>query len=238
MTTSTRLGAGEWRLECGRTLLSVRRSTVADGDFHIESDRHALLERRQQFFPGVWTQLDEVHGVDVKRVTEPGEFDFAVGDVLVTDIADAALSVWVGDCAAIAVVGDSGQFSLVHAGWRGALGGVVERSIEALRSMGADRCTAYLLSAIGSCCYEFGREELALMVDRFGTAVTASTTWGVPSLSMPAVVAAACTAGGSGFVDLSHCTHCSRSGNEPVWFSHRRGDRGRHVVAAKLVGAS
>ena len=118
MTTSTRLGAREWTLECGRTLLSVRRSTVAEGDFHIESNRDALLARRQQFFPGAWTQLDEVHGVDVKRVTQPGEFDFAVGDALATDRLDAVLSVWVGDCAAIAVVGDSGQFSLVHAGWQ------------------------------------------------------------------------------------------------------------------------
>ena len=68
--------------------------------------------------------------------------------------------------------------------------------------------------------------------------VTATTSWGTPSLSMPAVVAAACNAGGSGFVDLSHCTRCSTAGHEPVWFSHRRGDRGRHVVAARLVGAS
>ena len=238
MTTSTRLGAGEWTLECGRTLLSVRRSTVADGDFHIESNRDALLARRQQFFPGRWTQLDEVHGVDVKRVTEPGEFDFAVGDGLATDCVDAVLSVWVGDCAAIAVVGDRGQFSLVHAGWRGALGGVVERSISMLRSMGAGECTSFLLSAIGPCCYEFGSDELEAMVARFGPTITATTTWGTPSLSMPAVVAAACNAGGSGFVDLSHCTRCSTVGDEPVWFSHRRGDRGRHVVAAKLAVAS
>ena len=198
----------------------------ADGDFHIESHRPSLLERRQQFFPGVWTQLDEVHGVDVKRVTQPGEFDFAVGDALTTDCADAVLSVWVGDCAAIAVVGDSGQFALVHAGWRGALGGVVERSLDMLRSMGASACTSFLLSAIGPCCYEFGSDDLRTLTNRYGAAVASTTSWGSASLLMPVVVAAALGEVGVAVASMSECTRCAPD----TFFSHRNGHRGRQVM--------
>ena len=114
--------------------------------------RHAALSRAEH-------RVEDLHRGD------------AVGDALATDRLDAVLSVWVGDCAAVAVVGDSGQFSLVHAGWRGALGGVVERSISMLRSMGAGECTAFLLSAIGPCCYEFGADDLRTLIDRYGAAV-------------------------------------------------------------------
>jgi copper oxidase (laccase) domain-containing protein len=236
MTATTHLGAGEWTVNCGATSVRVRRSTVADGDFHIESDRSALLERRQRFVPGVWTQLDEVHGTDIRWVTRPGDYDFAEGDAAATDAPGAVLAVWVGDCAAIVVVGDSGQFAVVHAGWRGARDGVVARTVEALRAAGAGRCEAVLLSAIGPCCYEFGADDLEVMEQRFGMSVRAVTTDGSPSLSMPAVVAAECARLDVPFTDLSGCTRCTSSPMGAPWFSHRRGDRGRHVVTAALCG--
>ena len=36
----------------------------------IDVPAAALELRRQAFTPGVWTQLDEVHGTDVRRVHE------------------------------------------------------------------------------------------------------------------------------------------------------------------------
>jgi copper oxidase (laccase) domain-containing protein len=212
------------------------RSTVLDGDFHIESHRTTLLESRQRFFPGVWTQLDEVHGTDVRWVAEPGDFDFEVGDAVATHHSDAVLSVWVGDCAALVIVGDHGQFALVHAGWRGARDGVIGHTVESLRAAGASTCSAVLFSAIGPCCYEFGADDLATMERRFGATVRSTTRWGSPSLSMPAVVAADCARLGILFTDLSGCTHCTATHDGHTWFSHRRGDRGRHVVAAALCG--
>ena len=219
-----------FRLHDGDTV-HVRCSTVVDGDFHIESDPVALAHRRQAFTPGPWSQLDEVHGDVVRTVTFPGEHDGAEGDGLVTRCRDAVLAVWVGDCAPVAFVSDDGVIATAHAGWKGALGGVLEQTVEAMAT--TSRVTAVLGPCIHGCCYEFGAGDLAVMVDRFGASVAATTTWGTPSLHMPAVVEAVLAARGIDVVDLSACTKCSGG----RWFSHRNGDAGRHVVTVRKMAS-
>ena len=222
--------ADDWHLPCGDRWLKVRRSSVADGDFHLEGPRSALLERRQRFFPGAWTQLDEVHGTDVVHVRAPGDHDFAVGDAAVSTCDGAVLSVWVADCAAVLLVSDGGGFGVVHAGWRGASLGVLEQSVTALRDVAPGGVRAMLLSAIGPCCYEFGHDDLAVVIGEYGDEVRSRTTWSTTSLSMPALVSTALTRVGVEVDDVSACTRCSSD----RWFSHRRGDGERHVVAAAL----
>ena len=71
-------------LEAGRDLAEIRGSTLAHGDFHIDSARPGLLHRRAAFCHGTWTQPDEVHGTTVLAVESPGQHDFAVADAVVT----------------------------------------------------------------------------------------------------------------------------------------------------------
>lgn len=210
----------------------MRTSTVADGDFHLDTVPPVVLaHRRQAFVPGPWTQLDEVHGNDVLVVTVPGEHDGAVGDAAVTRIPGAVLSVWVGDCAPVVLVGDDvhghGVVAAAHAGWKGALEGVLQRTVEAMQ---AARVEAVLGPCIHGCCNEFGPDLLEQFVDRFGPQVAATTTWGTPSLHLPAVVQAALAEVGVAMRDESSCTRCTTS-----WFSHRRGDAGRHVMCVRMM---
>lgn len=210
-------------------------STRADGDFHVDGPRAALLQRRQAFRGGAWTQLDEVHGTTVVVVTAPGEHDFAVADAAVTAVPGAVLGTWVGDCAPVVLVGATadgdGVVGAAHAGWRGALDGVLEATVDALRRLGAVHVTAVLGPCIHGCCDEFGVDLLDAFTARFGEGVRGTTTWGTPSLHLPAVVRAALAAHGVPLDDRSACTRC-----DPVhWFSHRRGDTGRQVMTVQLA---
>jgi YfiH family protein len=221
-------------LACGAGVAHIRCSTVLDGDFHLDGNPVALAHRQQALVPGRWTHLDEVHGTCVRVVTRPGEFDRCEGDAAVTRVPGAVLSAWVGDCAPIVMVGagDDGRgvVAATHAGWRGALDGVVQATVA---EMPAHQVRAVLGPCIGPCCYEFGEELLAAFVDRFGPAVAAITTWGTPSLSMPEVVRSALHECAVPVQRIGGCTRC-----DPRWFSHRRGDAGRHVMAVRLARAA
>ena len=208
MTKSIDLAAGQVEIRC---------STLSDGDFHIDVPAAALELRRQAFTPGVWTQLDEVHGTDVRRVTHPGEHDRAVGDALVTNLAEAVLAVWVGDCAPVALVGTDGALAAVHAGWKGALDGVLANTVAAMRCQ-PGTVTGYLGPCIHPCCYEFGADQLASFHRRFDPRVATTTSWGTPALDLPQVVTTALGEVGVPVVDIGGCTVC----RVDLWFSHRR----------------
>lgn len=206
----------------------VRCSTVVDGDFHLDGPPVALAHRRQAFERGPWTQLDEVHGTRVVEVRTPGEHDGAEADAAVTRCTDAVLSVWVGDCAPVALVGD-GVTAVAHAGWRGALDGILPATVAAM----GDAPQAVLGPCAHACCYEFGADLLHRFVGRFGAAVAGTTTWGTPSLSMPHVVRASLAEVGVSVTDLSECTVC----HPDRWFSHRRGQAQRQVMTVRMMEA-
>ncbi len=206
--------------------VEVRCSTVRDGDFHVEAPWPALAHRRSAFAPGgIWTQLDEVHGVQVRTVTTPGEHDLAAGDGLVTDVVGAVLAVWVGDCAPVVLVSDDGVLGAAHAGWRGALAGVLPATVAAMRAVPGPRSTgsqgaisAYLGPCIHPCCYEFGDTDLVRFEQRFGPTVVATTAWGTPALHLPEVIRRSLEECGVDVVDVGGCTGC----RDDLWFSHRR----------------
>ena len=223
-------------LPAGGDTVVVRCSTVADGDFHIETSPAALAHRRQAFQPGRWSQLDAIHGVVVHQVEAPGEHDGSVGDGAVTTARGVVLACWVGDCAPIALVGESGVIGVAHAGWKGAWDGVLEATVAAMRDRGErGGISAYLGPCIHPCCYEFGPADLATFTGRFGPTVGGTTTWGTPSLDMPAVVTACL--GAVGVVadhTLTGCTRCTPG----AWFSHRRNDAGRHVLTVVKMASA
>jgi copper oxidase (laccase) domain-containing protein len=206
--------------------LSIKWSTRADGDFHRSAvDFDELESRRRSFVDLAWTQLDQNHGVGLVTVDTPGDGDGATGDIAITDIDDAVLGCWVGDCAPVVLIGTRSQFAVVHAGWRGLAGGVIQRTLEAFDEPVVG---ALLGPAIGPCCYEFGETELELVAGGVGAdlaEVACSTRAGRLGLDVPAAVRSAC--GDLDLGVLAGCTGCEFPG-----FSHRvRRDPQRHVVA-------
>lgn len=205
---------------------TVRFTTRADGDLNADAVEPGVLAdrwRRVAGRPVTW--LDEVHGSDVAVVGSPGDCAGVTADAAVTACADAALGIWVGDCAPVALVSTAGVVGAVHAGWRGLRAGVLARSVEALRAAGARDLTAVVGPSIHPECYEFGEADLAGLAAELGPAVRGATAWGTPALDVPAAVRGALTSLGVRVLDVEMpCTACDAD-----YWSHRaRGDLGRH----------
>jgi YfiH family protein len=107
--------------------------------------------------------LHQIHSTDVlavgaERWTSPGA---PKADGLVTNRPGVALGVLAADCAPVLLADNrAGVIGAAHAGWKGALGGVVEATIAAMEKLGARRES--IRAAIGPCIgrdtYEVGPE--------------------------------------------------------------------------------
>jgi copper oxidase (laccase) domain-containing protein len=210
---------------------------ASDGDFEARetngrpADLAALDARRQAIVSRPWSWLDQVHGIEVKRVDVAGEHAGQEGDGLWTQVSDCPLSVTTADCAPLVLVAAQGC-AVVHAGWRGLLGGIVAEAAEALSVAGPAR-TALLGPCISPAAYEFGADDLAVIEQRFGPTVAGRTANGTAALDLPAAVGAACVEAGWPAPPRPSCTSDRR------WFSHRsRVDRGRQATVCWLEDPS
>ncbi len=181
-------------------------------------------------FPWVW--VDQVHGANVLAVTHENRQEVlgSEADAMVTGEHGIVLALRTGDCIPIVMHDGSGVFAVVHAGWRGLLAGVVTRTAEKMRTMGA---TAVYLEAgpcIGPECYRFGEADLRLMATRFGDDVRANTSSGEPSLDLRAALVSAASEASLTVGNLTNsCTSCDAE----RWFSYRaRRDAGRMATLA------
>ena len=194
---------------------------------HVRAVRPDVEARRRAVVDLRWTWLRQVHGDRVVVVTEPGGGAGERADAAVTDRPGCALAVLTADCAPVALVGSGGVVGVAHAGWRGLVGGVLERTVDVMRAGGAGDVRAVLGPCIRPECYEFGVEDLARVARRLGDGVRATTTSGAPALDVPAAVRAALSQVGVDDVhDVGVCTACSQ-----VHFSHRaRHELGRQAL--------
>lgn len=115
--------------------------------------------------------LYQVHSPDALIVRESFGAERPKADALVTDRPGLALGVLTADCGPVLYAdGEAGVIGAAHAGWKGALTGILESTIAAMETLGArrERIVAVLGPSIGPDNYEVGPE----FVDRF-TAVSA-----------------------------------------------------------------
>jgi YfiH family protein len=107
--------------------------------------------------------VHQIHSTDViavtdQRWTSPGA---PKADALVTDRPGVVLGVLAADCAPVLLADPgAGVIGAAHAGWKGALGGVVDATIIAMERLGAkrDRVRAAIGPCIGRESYEVGPE--------------------------------------------------------------------------------
>lgn len=112
--------------------------------------------------PGRLVTAYQVHSADVITVDAPWEIDRPPrADGLVTEVPGLGLGVLTADCAPVLLADSRARIAAaVHAGWRGALGGVIESAVNAMVVLGArpDRVTAAIGPCIGLLSYEVGPE--------------------------------------------------------------------------------
>ncbi|MEM9725313.1 MAG: peptidoglycan editing factor PgeF [Pseudomonadota bacterium] len=104
----------------------------------------------------------QIHSAKVARVTADIPREGAPqADALVTDRPGLAIGVLTADCAPVLLEdAEAGVVGAAHAGWRGALAGVVEATVDAMADLGAQpgRMTARIGPCIGPQAYEVGPE--------------------------------------------------------------------------------
>lgn len=123
----------------------------------VGDDEGAVAENHRRFARAVGhtvealVEVSQVHGarcVDADPFVDPIAARREEADALVCATASRAIGVRTADCVPI-LVGDpeARVVAAIHAGWRGAVGGVVPRAIEALVAKGAS--PSRLVAAIG-----------------------------------------------------------------------------------------
>jgi YfiH family protein len=189
--------------------------------------------------------LYQKHSADAVIVEKPWKDGNAPeADAIVTAKPGLAIGVLTADCAPVLFCdGEAGVVGAAHAGWKGALGGVIEATIKAMTKLGAKpgRITAAIGPAISQEAYEVGQDFMQSFVadapDSAAFFITDEST-GEPHFDLPAYVADRLERAGIGTItDLGFCTYCE----ETRLFSYRRSqhhgedDYGRQISAILLA---
>jgi len=187
-------------------------------------------------------QVHSPTAVVVEEVWAPGTGPEV--DAVVTDRPGVALGVASADCCPVLFADPfAGVIGAAHAGWRGALRGVLEATIAAMEGQGAER--GRIVAAIGPTisaeAYEVGPEFVARFLEEdpasapfFARAERA----GHSMFDLPGYVAARLRSAGVGALDdVELCTYA----DEARFFSYRRSvhrgeaDYGRLLSAIALA---
>ena len=200
----------------------------------------AALEAELGIQVGSFAYLNQVHGVAVAEPTQAGIYApeiseaSARAELAAAPVADAAvatdgrpLAIMVADCIPVVLVGEKGLqpvIAVAHAGRRGLLDGVIQKTVAHMQDKGAENIRVWLGPSICGSCYEVPL-EMQVESERLVPGISSITSWGTPALDLPAVAETLChSLPGVIAVDCSLAT-CTLE-NKAV-FSHRRGDAGR-----------
>jgi YfiH family protein len=183
--------------------------------------------------------LYQVHSADVVVAGPEGWDERPRGDAAVTVIPGVALSVLTADCAPVLFHDpEAGVIGAAHAGWRGALDGVVEATVAAMAGLGARPAAirATVGPTISQRAYEVGPE----FFERFADADPAHTRFFVSGtddrfhFDLPGFVLDRLRAAGVGASDwLGECTFS----NPGRYFSYRRKTQSGAADYGRLISA-
>ena len=102
----------------------------------------------------------QCHGTDVLTVDKPWQpNDAPQADGMVTNKPGIALGILTADCAPVLFADETaGVVGAAHAGWKGALAGILDATLDAMRGLGArdDNVRVSIGPCIGNSSYEVG----------------------------------------------------------------------------------
>ena len=165
-------------------------------------------------------------------------------DAVVTKVPGIACGVASADCGPVLFAdAEAGVVGAAHAGWKGAIGGILEATIVAMEKLGADR--SRIRTAIGPLIRQPSYEVSQAFVDQFRSADEAYGRFFAPGqpghaqFDLPGFIAHRLTAAGVAAVDdLGLDTYP----DEQRFYSYRRtthrheADYGRHIAGIALQG--
>ena len=216
-----------------------------------DDDKHCVAENRNRVLQTLGDETarlatpHQIHSSIAIPVTGPwpdGERPQA--DAVVTNRPGLALGILTADCGPVLFAdAGAGVIGAAHAGWKGAISGVLENTLAAMEALGSRRSDiiAVLGPTISQSAYEVGPE----FVDRFVALDPANGTYFKPSrkqghsmFDLPAYIVGRLARVGIDTQWTGHCTYAD--GNR--FYSYRRtthrgeSDYGRQVSTIMIRG--
>ena len=220
----------ERELPGARVVFTTRNGGVSEGPYRslnlgvlTDDDRERVSRNRElvadelRVEPSSVAMGWQVHGAEIEEWAgappagrdgfgNPGA-ELSRVDGHATSAEGVALLVVVADCLPVGLAAP-GRVAMLHCGWRGLAGGIVERGVRSFD----DPPSAVVGPGIGRCCYEVGGEVLDAFADLEGAAEGRM-------LDLRAVAEAKLRGAGVDRVEhVDLCTACRAD----LFFSHRR----------------
>ncbi len=216
-------------LNCGsgssdqRDTVQINRQRVADA---------------MQVAPEALIGVHQVHSADVVTVTAPLP-DRPRADAMVTATPGLALTVLTADCQPVLFADHAAQvIGAAHAGWRGALDGVLEATLDAMEALGANRAdtVAVIGPTISQRAYEVGPEFLDdfMIEDPGNVRFFANGKEDRMMFDLPGYGLHRLRQAGIGLAEWTrHCTY-----DDPArFFSYRRATHAKEADYGRLISA-
>lgn len=227
----------------------TRRGGASSGVFHGlncgvgSSDQsevvlinRARVAQAMNVAPDELIGVHQVHSPDVLTITEPLA-DKPRADALVTETPGLALSILTADCQPVLFADQqAGVIGAAHAGWRGALDGVLEATVDAMEKLGADRTAvaAIIGPTISQSAYEVGPEFLDefLMDDPANSRFFAAGAGDRMQFDLPAFGLHRLRNAGVGHAEWTrHCTYSDAD----RFYSYRRSTHEKEADYGRLI---
>lgn len=178
-------------------MVTTRAGGVSTGPYeslnlglHVGDDPGAVVENRRRAAAAMGAALDQlvfgaqVHGARAAivglgtagRGARRQDDAIPSTDALVTTSSEPVLATLVADCSPILLIDPEARvLATVHAGWRGALGGVAAAAVATMASLGAslDRIRAVIGPTVSFTRYEVGPEVAEAAIAALGGAAGA-----------------------------------------------------------------
>ncbi|NNE51629.1 MAG: peptidoglycan editing factor PgeF [Sulfitobacter sp.] len=216
-------------LNCGqgssdqREIVQINRARVADA---------------MGVTPDHLVGVHQVHSAEVAHVTAPLE-EKPRADAMVTDRPGLALSILTADCQPVLFAdAEAGVIGAAHAGWRGALDGILDATVDAMVALGAERGNIH--AVIGPCisqrAYEVGPEffEDFIAEDPENARFFAQGEGDRMQFDLPGFGLYRLRQAGVG--EATWTRHCTYS-DEARFFSYRRATHAKEADYGRLIAA-
>lgn len=230
--------------------ISVGACAGLNVGFGSNDDPEAIAGNRRLAVAAVHPQAElatvhQIHSAEVVVAVEPWPQDERPrADAMVTDTPNLLLGILTADCAPVLFADhEAVVVGAAHAGWRGALAGVTDATIEAMEQLGARR--EHIHAAVGPCIgqpsYEVDEAFRArfLHSDPDNARFFADTEAGKPHFDLEAYVVHRLIAAG---IDEIEALNLDTYADPDRFFSYRRSthrgeaDYGRQLSAIAIPG--
>ncbi|MEW6619738.1 MAG: peptidoglycan editing factor PgeF [bacterium] len=204
-------------------------TTKEIGEFN--SDNPEKIKTRLNELFGInqiaWTT--QLHGDEIYVIGENNfnQFGTQEADGLITNIPGICLTIRIADCLPIFILDKKNKaIGLVHAGWRGTVKCIVQKAILKMITLYGSSPEDFIVGfgpSIGVCCYKVGNDVTELIKDKD---LVKDGYLNLQKANKKQLL----ELGINNIILNQYCTYDERD----LFFSHRRGDKGRMIAFLQM----